>query len=148
MPASHFLLSQYKTQYDCSYNSQVLNKKLYYPFNMNNCNRTSTPVKKRGLSQYAPDCNSLVLAMERYCKSHKWSNTSTRRSSSEPISSLVDSGRSSLTSYGSEESLSADEFDVFSDCYSDYEEAIADEERINGEELVGAQYKIQLHLHL
>ena len=45
----------------------------------------------------------------------------------------MDSGRSSLTSYGSEESLSADEFDVFSDCYSDYEEAIADEERSYGE---------------
>lgn len=88
-------------------------------------NTTSTPrpVNKRcsnSLSQYVPDRLSLELAMERYCKIH-WSSSS-RRSSSEPLSSLVDSGRSSLTSYGSEESLSADELEVFSDCYSDYED--------------------------
>ena len=67
--------------------------------------------------------------MERYCKLHWSSSGSSRRSSSEPTSSLVDSGRSSLTSYGSEESLSSDELEVFSDGYSDYED---DEDCITG----------------
>ncbi len=88
---------------------------------------TSTPVKgnkkiTNPLSQYVPDCLSLEIAMERYCKMHWNSSSSSRRSSSEPIGSLVDSGRSSLTSYGSEESLSSDELEVFSDSYSDFEE--------------------------
>ena len=70
--------------------------------------------------------------MERYCKLRY-----SRRSSSEPTSSLVDSGRSSLTSYGSEESLSADESEVFSDCYSDYEE----DEEFAGTNLIESSFR-------
>ena len=75
--------------------------------------------KRSSLAQYVPNGQSLEAAMERYCRLH-WS--SGRRSCSEPFGALVDSGRSSLTSYGSEESLLSDESEVFSDCYSDHED--------------------------
>ena len=77
------------------------------------------------ISRLSPCKQTLETVMES-CGKLQWSNG--RRSYSEPFGPLVDSGRSSLTSYGSQESLLSEDSNVFSDCYTDSE----DEEDVEG----------------